>query len=103
MAMNLATISAWLKSKNITAHSVAVGVIFVATAIVSDQDVRDYILKLFQNHPKIGTEIVALAAIILKYSNSRSPAGVMAASQVIEASPAPPTQAAIQAAKPSAQ
>lgn len=97
--MNLAVIQAWLKSKNITAHTIAVAIVFISTAIVSDQQVRDYVLQLFQAHPKIGTEIVALAAIILKYSHSSSQAGTVALAQVIETLPTKPTQAAVDAAK----
>jgi hypothetical protein len=103
MAMSLASITAWLKSKNITAHSVAVAAIFISTAIVEDQQVRDFILKLFQVHPKVGTSIVALAMIVLKYSHSSSAAGAVVAAKEVMASPTPPTREQIQAATPPAK
>jgi len=90
----------WLRSKSITSHSVAAALVLAATVITSDQQVRDFVLGLFQAHPKIATAIVSLAAIILKYSHSSSPAGAIAQAQTIEATPNAPTQAAVDAAKP---
>ena len=94
----MSTILAWLKSKNWTAHTVAVLAVSIATLISSDQMVRDFVLGLFKAHPAIGTDIVALAAIILKYSRSSSPAGVVALSQNIQAGPDAPSKAAVDAA-----
>lgn len=66
---------AWLKSKNVNSHTVAVVVIAAATAFTTDTDVRNYVLGLLQNHPKIVANLTALAAIILKYSHSSKPEG----------------------------
>lgn len=97
--MNLATIQAWLKSKSITAHTIAAVLFLASSAIVTNQDLRDFILQTFQNHPKIGTVIIALAGIVFKYSHSSSPAGTVALAQVIETLPSAPTQTAVDAAK----
>lgn len=97
----MAALIAWLKSKSVTSHSVAAGAVFIAGLISTDAQVRNIVLSFFEKHPAIGTDIVAIAGIILKYSHSSSPAGKVAAAQVIEASPNPPTQAAVDAAKPS--
>ena len=92
-------ILAWLKSKSITSHTVAAAAVALSTLIMTDEQARDFVLKLFAAHPKIGTTIVALAGIILKYSHSSSPAGTVATAQQIVAAPDPPTQAAVDAAK----
>ena len=101
MTINLsfAGLIAWFKSKNITAHSIAVIAIAAATAITTDEQVRSFVTGMFQNHPKIFTGIMSAAAIILKYSHSSSAAGTVANAQSIEASPKPPTPAAVQAAQ----
>jgi len=98
--MNIASISAWLKSKSITSHTVAAALVLFATAYTTDQQLRDFIIKLFQNHPTIPADILMACGIILKYTRSSSPAGTVALSQVIEASPQAPTPAAIAAASP---
>jgi hypothetical protein len=91
---------AWLKSKNLTSHSIAAAAIALATLITTDQQVRDFLISTFQQHPKIGTGIVTLAGIILKYSHSSSAAGTVATAQHIELSPNPPTPAEVAAANP---
>jgi hypothetical protein len=91
---------AWLKSKNLTSHSIAAAAIALATLITTDQQVRDFLISTFQQHPKIGTSIVTIAGIILKYSHSSSPAGTVATAQQIESSPNPPTPAEVVAANP---
>jgi hypothetical protein len=91
---------AWLKSKSYLSHSVAAGAILIATLISSDLQVRNFVLEIFKAHPTLGADIIALAAIILKYSHSNSPAGTVASAQVIMASPDPPTPAAVAAAQP---
>lgn len=96
----MAALLAWLRSKSFTSHSVAAGAVFLAGLISTDQQVRDLMLTFFKSHPAIGTDIVALAAIVLKYSHSSSPAGAVAAAKVIEASPNAPTPAAVAAATP---
>jgi hypothetical protein len=91
-------ILAWIRSKNITAHSIAAIGVIVATLITSDQTVRNFVLELFEKHPAIGTDIVVFAGIIIKYSNSSSAAGTVAVAKVILDSPNPPTKAAVEAA-----
>ena len=90
---------AWFKSKNISAHTIAVLAIAAATAITTDEQVRDFVMSLFQAHPKIFAGITSAAAIILKYSHSSSDAGKVAVAESIMASPNPPTATAIQAAQ----
>jgi heme A synthase len=94
------SLTAWFKSKNITAHTIAAVAILAATTITTDQQVRDFVIGLFQAHPKIGTSILTVAGIILKYSHSTSAAGTVVAAEKVMASPNPPTPAAIAAATP---
>jgi hypothetical protein len=93
-------LAAWLKSKNLTSHSIAAAAIAIATLISTDQQVRDFLLSTFQAHPKIASSAFALAGIILKYSHSSSPAGTVATAQEIQTSPAALTQDAVDAVKP---
>ena len=97
--IGLEGLTAWIKSKNITAHSVAVLAIAAATAITTDEQVRSFVMGVFQAHPKILAGITSAAVIILKYSRSSSSAGAVAVAQSIQASPNPPTQAAVTAAQ----
>lgn len=89
---------AWLRSKNLTAHSVAALGVLIATIITSDQTVRDFVLQIFHDHPAMGTDILVLAGIILKYSHSSSDAGKVAVAKAILDSPDPPTKSAVDAA-----
>ena len=91
---------AWLRSKNITAHTVAAFAIGLATLYTTDQQFRDFVISSFQNHPKILADITLLAGVILKYSHSSSDAGTMAKAQAIESAPNPPSAAAVDAATP---
>ena len=93
------TFIAWFKSKNITAHTIAAILVVVAGAITGDQQVRDFLITLFQKHPAVFADLSAIAGIYLKYSHSSSAAGTIATAQTIEASPNPPTAAAVDAAK----
>lgn len=93
------SIIAWFKSKNITAHSIAVAAIAFAGLYSTDQQFRDLILSLVQNHPKISADIALVVGIILKYSHSSSPAGTVATAQTLMASPKAPTPEAVEAAK----
>jgi hypothetical protein len=88
----------WLRSKSITSHTIAVAAIAAATLITTDQQLRDFVLELFKAHPVIGTDIIALAGIILKYSHSSSPAGTVATATAILASPERPTAGEVLAA-----
>ena len=98
--ISFAGLAAWFKSKNITAHTIAAVAILAATAITTDETVRNFVLGFFQTHPKIGTGIITVAGIILKYSHSSSDAGTVAAAERVLSSPNPPTQAAVAAATP---
>lgn len=93
------TIIAWVKSKNITAHSIAAAAIALAGLYSTDQQFRDFILSLVQNHPKIAADITLAVGMILKYSHSSSAAGTVATAQTILASPKAPTPEAVEAAK----
>lgn len=97
--VNLAGLVAWLRSKNITAHSIAVGAIAFATLYTTDQQFRDFILTLVKDHPKIAADLAMGVGIILKYSHSSSDAGTVANAQTIQESPNPPTATAVQAAQ----
>ena len=91
-------IISWFRSKNLTAHSIAVAGLFVATLITTDQTVRDFVLKMFHDHPDVGTYIVVLSGIVLKYTRSSSAAGTVAAAKIIIAQPDAPTHAEVEAA-----
>jgi hypothetical protein len=69
---------AWLKDHSITSHSIAVGLVSAATLIVSDEQVRSFLVGAFSSHPKIATGIIALSGIILKYSRSTTTSGAAA-------------------------
>ena len=60
----------WLKSKNVTSHTVAGVVTAACLAYVGDQQVRDFVNGLFEHHPKILGVITASVALWLKYSHS---------------------------------
>ena len=98
--ISFAGIQAWLRSKNWTAHTVAIAAVAAATAVTTDQQVRDFVLGIFQAHPKIGTGIITAAGIILKYSHSSSAAGTVATAENVMASPNAPSPAAVAAANP---
>jgi hypothetical protein len=68
------TILAWLKSRNITSHTITAFLVAAAGLIVGDQQVRSFLMSTFSAHPKIAAEIVAAAGIILGYSNPVGPA-----------------------------
>ncbi len=93
---------AWVRSKNITAHSIAVAAIAFATLYTSDGQFRDFVLSLVGAHPKIVADIGALVVLILKYSRSSSSAGTVSQARVIADSPNPPTKAEVNAATPRA-
>jgi hypothetical protein len=98
MSNFIASITSWVRSKNITSHSVAVAAVAFATLYTTDDQFRNFVIAAFQNHPKILADITLAAGIILKYMHSSSPAGTVASAQVIEAAPNPPTRAAVNAA-----
>lgn len=97
------TILAWFKSKSISTHSFAVVAILIAGLITGDPQVRDFVTALFQAHPTLGADIVLLAALIAKYTQSSSPAGTIATARQIIAAPDTPTQKEVDAADTKAQ
>lgn len=64
----MSAILAWLKDKNISSHTVAALVISAAGLIVSDQQVRDFLIKTLAHHPDVATAVIGMAGIIFKYS-----------------------------------
>ena len=97
------TIAAWFRSKNITTHTIAAFLLAAAGLIATDQQVQDFIVQLFKAHPALGSEIVAVALIIAKYSHSSSPAGAVAQSRAILANGNAPTTKQVDAADTKAQ
>lgn len=93
--MNIAT---WLRSKNITSHTVAAFALSAAALITTNQQVQQFVLALFKAHPAVGADIVLLAGIILKYSHSSSDEGTLATAQTIKVSRGDLTAADIDAA-----
>jgi hypothetical protein len=101
---------AWLKSKNVTTHTVGAAILTFAVAYDSSPDLRNYIGTVFVGYPVVVTKLGILTANIVagvtlwaKFSHSSSSAGTLAKAQTIASLPNPPTQAAIDAAKPSIQ
>ena len=89
---------AWLRSKNVTSHSIALGVVSLAGLIMGDEQVRSWITGAFVDHPRISTAIIGAASIILKYSHSSSPAGAVAQAKEVINSPDAPTASQVDAA-----
>lgn len=80
----ISKLTAWLKSKNITSHSVAAFVIGFCVLYDSSPEVRQYIAGLFVGYPivvtKLGiavTHILGAVAIWTKYSHSSSITGTL--------------------------
>ena len=100
MVINVSTegLVAWLRSKNWSAHTVAVAAVSVAGLITYDPQVQTFIAELFKDRPTLVAQIVLVAGIILKYSHSSSDAGKVASAQAIQASSKAPTPEAVQKA-----
>lgn len=64
----VAAFLAWLKTRNISSHTVAMAVIGMSGLIVSDQQVRDFLIKTLAHHPDVATAVIGMAGIIFKYS-----------------------------------
>jgi hypothetical protein len=99
------TILAWLKSKNITTHTVGGFIIAFAVAYNSSPQLRDYIGTLFTGFPvvvsKLGilcADIAAGVALWRNYAHSGSDAGVLARAREIQSKPDAPTAAQVDAA-----
>jgi len=69
------SISEFFKSKNITSHTVVVLIVAAATAVSTDQQVRDWLIKSLQAHPVLLSDVLGLAGIIMKYSRDSSTRG----------------------------
>ena|SRR3569833_147130 len=67
----------WLRSRNITSHTVAGVITLIAFTYISDTEVRSYVTELLQNHPKIIAFITWVFVMWLKYSNAHSPIGTL--------------------------
>src|SRR3569833_3901306 len=65
----------WLRSRNITSHTVAGVITLIAFTYISDTEVRSYVTELLQNHPKIIAFITWVFVMWLKYSNAHYPIG----------------------------
>ena len=96
---------AWMKSKNITVHTLGLGIVGFAAAYDSSPDLRNYIGTVFTGYPVVVTRLGELTANIVagvtlwrNYAHSSSPAGIVAASRDVLDSPNPPTAAQIDAA-----
>jgi hypothetical protein len=63
-----------------------------------DAQVRNFVLQLFRDHLILGSDLVVLAGIIFKYSQSSSKAGTVAEARNILDKPDSPTPAAVEAA-----
>lgn len=68
---------AWFKSRNITSHTVAVGIAGFFTLYSADQAFRDVVLKLVEHHPEIAAALAAAVGIWTKYSGAHSAQGVL--------------------------
>ena len=98
---------AWLKSKNLTTHSVGLAIIGFAVAYDSTPALQNYISSIFVGHEavvttlgKICTNIVAGVTLWRNYSHSTSPAGAVARAKSVLDSPDAPTAKAVDAATP---
>lgn len=60
----------WLKTRTIKAHSLAATAGIISTLLVSDEAFRDAVMKFFHAHPKIGTELIAIATIVTAYQKA---------------------------------
>ena len=90
----------WFKSKNISAHTIVAFIVLVAGAIVSNQQVRDLLIENLKAHPKLLSEIIAIAGIITTYKQSSSTSG--AAQQVLsDAAAGKPTPTVLGTVPPS--
>lgn len=104
--MNLATIQAWLASKNLTTKTFGTFLIFFIFAYNGSQTLRDSIGVLFVGHQVVVTklgQLCATAALLIGLwrgvSHSSSPAGTVANAEAILQSSTPPTRVEINAAQ----
>jgi hypothetical protein len=98
---------AWLKSKNVTTHTVGLAIIAFAVAYDSDKSLQNYISSIFVGHEAVVTTLGKVCANIVmgvtvwrNYSHSTSPAGAVARAKSVLDSPDAPTAKAVDAATP---
>ena len=101
-------IAAWVRSKNITTHTVGGAIIVFAFAYTKSPALRDYIATLLVGYPMVVTKIGVLATNIVagvilwrNYSHSSSAAGTLATANFIRSDKNPaiaPTAAEVDAA-----
>jgi hypothetical protein len=89
---------AWLRSKNITTHTVAALALAAAGAITFDPQVQQILVALLKGHPTLVADIVLIAGVIAKYSQSSSPSGTLANARAVKDAPNAPTSAQVDAA-----
>ena len=96
---------AWMRSKNLTTHTVGAAIVGFAVVYNSSPDVRNYIGTLLAGYPvvvtKIGivtADIVAAVMLWAKYSHSSSAAGILANARSVNDSPNAPTLDKVNAA-----
>jgi hypothetical protein len=94
----------WLRSKNITTHTVGAAIVGFAIVYNSSPDVRNYIGTLLVGYPVVVTKIGVLAADIVagvtlwrNYAHSSSAAGTVARGMIISSGPNAPTVAQVNA------
>jgi hypothetical protein len=99
---------AWLASKNIKAKTIGGVLLAFVLAYPTSPWLQQQIATLFVGYPivitKIGVitgDIAILFGMWAMLSHSASPAGTVAAAEVIQSKPNPPTRVEIEAAKPS--
>lgn len=80
-------IKAWLKSRNVTSHTIAGFAAGAFALYTSDQQFRDFVLSNFEHHPKILAGIATVAGIYFKYSGAHSPAGVIEEAKEVQRVP----------------
>lgn len=99
MKSNWQNFVAWLKSKNITTHTIGAFALSAGIAITDNAwGCRDFLLQLFRDHPKLGSDLVLIAGAIAAYKRSSSKAGTVANAQAILAKPDAPTATQVEAA-----
>lgn len=87
----MSQLAEWLKSKNITSHTIVAVLVAGATLITTDEQVRSLLVGMFINHPKVVTDLTIIAGIVLKYSRDSSTRGAALniLSDANQAQPAP--------------
>lgn len=89
---------AWLKTKNITSHTIAAALVAIATLISTDEQARTLLETLLIKHPTIMPDIMLLAGVILKYSRDSSTRG--AALNILADAGGTPPAASVNVAPP---